>query len=98
MDSHGTFSSPRADLLKNTMLAQVRLLQALQAAVVSASTVEIHTRSEKIRSSAVLEKLAVDIVVIREQCLTLISRFLLEAADDKDAEAFGKMYMKLREA
>lgn len=94
VDLNGAFSSSRADLLKNTVLAEVRLFHALQAAFAAAST-----SARNIRPTAAFarEKLHADTVLARERCITLIPRFLAEAIDDKDAEAFAKMYIKLRE-
>lgn len=43
-----------------------------------------------------LDKLYAEVRSTKEQCLTLIPRFMLEEGDDKDAETFGKVYIKLR--
>lgn len=94
-DEHGTFSSSRSDLLKNTVLAKIRLLQALQAEAVSNPL--SNKKSSSVDSISYMERRYAEIMLAREHCLTLIPRFLLEAIDDKDAEAFGKVYVKLRE-
>ncbi|CAM9766485.1 unnamed protein product [Ectocarpus fasciculatus] len=94
-DGHGMFSSSRSDLLKNTVLAKIRLLQALQAEAVSSPL--SNKKSSSADSTSHMERRYAEIMLAREYCLTLIPRFLLEAIDDKDAEAFGKVYVKLRE-
>lgn len=82
-------------LLKNTILAKIRLLQALQAAAFIASKAN-EKRSVTELSLSPLDKLYAEARSTKEQCLVLIPRFMLEARDDKDAEAFGKIYIKLR--
>lgn len=95
MDSSEAFSSSHVDLLKNAILAKVRLLQALQAAVKVASNANKKSSITEISLSP-LDKLYADVRSTTEQCLTLIPRFMLEAGDDKDAQYFGKIYIKLR--
>lgn len=97
MDLRDAFSSPRKDLLKNTVLAQVRLHHALKLAVVKGSRVDRNKESRDTLTPATLEGLVHEMTVAREQSLRLIPRFLLEAEDDVDAEAFGKVYVGLRE-
>lgn len=53
--------------------------------------------SSSVDSVSHTERRYAEIMLAKEHCLTLIPRFLLEAIDDKDAEAFGKVYVKLRE-
>lgn len=96
VDERRTFSSPISDLLKNTVLAKVRLLQAWHAEASKMAQAKKKTKAEA--APEVLAKIFGEIMLAKEQCLTLIARFLLEAIDDKDAEAFGKIYIKLREA
>lgn len=98
VDLHDTLSSSRKDLLKNTVLAQVRLYHALKLAVVTASKVDRNKESRETLALATVDKLFQEMMAAREHCLRLIPRFLLEAEDDKDAEAFGKVYIGLREA
>lgn len=98
VDTHGTFSSSQSDLLKNTLLAKVRFLQALQAEVFKLSNAHSTDRPSSVVHASQSEKLYAEMMSIKDQCLVLIPRFLLEAIDDKDAEAFGKVYIKLREA
>ena len=95
VDSSHTFSSSRKDLLKNTVLAMLRLLQALQAAAVIVADANKKSSVAKVPFSFV-NNLYVEARAVKEQCLKLIPRFLLEAGDDKDAEAFGRAYIKLR--
>lgn len=98
MDAHGTFSSSRADLLKNTVLAKVRFLQALQAEIVRMADAHGRNRPSSAAPASHSENLYAEMVLTKDQCLALIPRFLLEDIDDKDAKAFGEVYIKLREA
>lgn len=98
MDAQGTFSSSRPDLLKNTILAEIRYLQALQAEAKGVPDSPRKSGPSPAESESRTERLYADLVMAKEHCLTLIPRFLLEAIDDKDAEAFGKVYVKLRGA
>lgn len=101
MDARGTFSSSRPDLLKNTVLAEVRLYHALQialtASVTSSANERVSTKQLLPTSPPVWEDLYAEIMVVKSRCLELIPRFLTEALDDKDAEAFGRVYIQLRE-
>lgn len=54
-------------------------------------------RPSSVAHAANSERLYSEMVKTKDQCLVLIPRLLLEAIDDKDAEAFGKVYIKLRE-
>lgn len=101
VDIRGTFSSSRSDLLKNTVLAEVRLYHALQvalaASVASSANESVSTKRVLSTSSPVWEDLYAEMTVVKARCLELIPRFLTEALDDKDAEAFGRVYIQLRE-
>ena len=100
VDLRGTFSSSRSDLLKNTVLAEVRLYHALQimaaVAITSASASARTSSKETISTSQNWESMYSDISMVKARCLELIPRFLTEALDDKDAEAFGKIYIELK--
>lgn len=100
VDERGGFSSSRADLLKNTVLAQVRYHHALQTKFVAARNREPNITTMQAANKDIppsVEKLLQEIARVKKQCLNLIPRFLLEAEDDKDAEAFGKTYIMLKE-
>lgn len=45
---------------------------------------------------AAMESMVKEMMWAKEQCLLLIPRFLLESEDDRDAEVFGKEYIRLR--
>ncbi|CAM9105270.1 unnamed protein product, partial [Hapterophycus canaliculatus] len=96
VDSQGTFSSSRPDLLKNTILAEIRYLQALQAEAIGMPDSLSKSEPSQAELASRTQRLYTKMMIAKENCLTLIPRFLLEAIDNKDAEAFGRVYVKLR--
>lgn len=83
------------------MLAEVRLYHALQialaASVASNASERVSTKRMLPTSPAVWEDLYAEMAAVKARCLEMIPRFLTEALDDKDAEAFGRVYIQLRE-
>ncbi|CAM9812280.1 unnamed protein product [Scytosiphon promiscuus] len=96
VDAHGTFSSSRPDLLKNTILAEIRYLQALQAEAVGMPHLRSKSEPSSVEMASRMEGLFAEMVKAKERCVRLIPRFMKGAINDKDAEAFGKVYVKLR--
>ncbi|CAM9741979.1 unnamed protein product, partial [Choristocarpus tenellus] len=97
VDAYDTFSSPRADLLKNTMLAYVRLQNALELGLVEeevtlAQSSRLGTGTRASESSRGTEQIGK-----RDGSGRVRPRFLKEHPRDRDANAFARVYSRLRE-
>lgn len=78
-------------------MAQIRLHHALRVALALAKKNEPSVQQRMNQPiPLVVENMVKEMLWAKEQCLRLIPRFLLESENDKDAEAFGKEYIKFR--